>query len=175
MQPAWMTRVPSPIAVRATASKSARSGCTRQPQSERSSVSIPTILHRRSSPSMEKTRLWFAVAALLLLFGTRAGAQSTIRGSVVDSVSREVLVGANVYLPGTALGSVTDREGRFQIERVPPGAHIVRASYIGYRSRDVRLTVTSAETSITFRLPPDVLEGSEVVVTAQRRGQVAAI
>jgi TonB-dependent receptor len=124
---------------------------------------------------MEKTRLLFIAASLLLVFNTRAGAQSTIVGTVVDSVSREVLVGANVYLPGTALGGVTDREGKFRIPYVVQGVHTVRASYIGYRTRDLQLNVTSAETSVVFRLGPDVLEGSEVVITGQRLGQVAAI
>jgi TonB-dependent receptor len=124
---------------------------------------------------MEKTRLLYIAAVLLLLLSARAGAQSTIQGTVRDSVTHEVLVGANVYLPGTALGGVTDREGRFQIARVPVGTHAVRASYIGYRTRDMRINVTSMDTSIVFLLFPDVLEGKEVVVTGQRRGQVAAI
>jgi len=123
---------------------------------------------------MEKTRL-VVIAALLVLLGSEARAQSTIWGTVTDSISRDVLVGANVYLPGTAMGGVTDREGRFRIERVPSGAHLVRASYIGYRTREMRIVTTSADTSILFRLAPDVIEGSEVVVTGQRKGQVAAI
>jgi TonB-dependent receptor len=123
---------------------------------------------------MEKTRLLF-IAALLVLLVSGASAQSTIWGTVTDSVSRDALVGANVYLPGTALGGVTDREGRFRIERVPAGTHVLRASYIGYRTRDLRITLGAADTSIVFRLSPDVIEGSEVVITGQRRGQVAAI
>ncbi|HTY57277.1 MAG TPA: carboxypeptidase-like regulatory domain-containing protein, partial [Bacteroidota bacterium] len=102
-------------------------------------------------------------------------AQVTLRGSVSDSVTHETLVGANVYIPGTALGGVTDREGQFTIARVPAGSRTLRASYIGYRSRDIAIDVGTGDLTVNFRLVPDVIQGAEVLVTAQMKGQVAAV
>jgi TonB-dependent receptor len=118
------------------------------------------------------------LSALLLIVSAAcslAAAQSTLRGSVIDSLTGEVLVGANVYLPGTALGGVTDREGRFTIPHVTPGTVTVRASYIGYRMREMKMVLADRDTILVFRMTPDVLEGEEVVVTGQMRGQIAAI
>ena len=101
--------------------------------------------------------------------------QLTIRGSVTDSVTHDALLGANVYIPGTAFGCVTDREGKFLISRIPVSVRTVRASYLGYKTRDIPLSEGINDITVNFRLVPDVIEGSEVVVTGQMRGQVAAI
>lgn len=116
-------------------------------------------------------------ALLMILFAGSSFTigQTTVRGSVTDSLTREALVGANVYLPGTALGAVTDREGRFIITHIPAGSHTLRASYLGYRTSDVHIEASGEELTLSFVLVPDVLEGEEVVVTGQMRGQVAAI
>ncbi|MGB2866835.1 MAG: TonB-dependent receptor [Bacteroidota bacterium] len=102
--------------------------------------------------------------------------QATVQGSVLDSVTNDPLIGANAFLVGTALGSVTDREGKYQIVRVPEGTHTLRISYIGYQPREIPVTVKGDEIKvIDARLVAYVIEGSEVVVTGQLRGQVAAI
>ena len=121
-----------------------------------------------------KTPIPVFVVILLALPGALL-AQGTLRGTVVDSVTHEQLVGVNVFLVGTALGDATDREGEFVIARIPPGRFTVRASCIGYHSKDVEAVFAGTDTNLTFRLLPDVLEGQEIVVTAQARGQIAAI
>lgn len=46
----------------------------------------------------------------------------SIAGIVVDSATREPIVGANVFLPGTTVGAATDADGRFLIRSlVYPG------------------------------------------------------
>ena len=49
------------------------------------------------------------IFVLVLTLPLGAAAQVTLRGTVTDSLTHETLVGANVYLPGTAFGGVTDR------------------------------------------------------------------
>ncbi|MFA6744081.1 MAG: carboxypeptidase-like regulatory domain-containing protein, partial [Candidatus Neomarinimicrobiota bacterium] len=58
----------------------------------------------------------------LLIFGLVFGLMtniaypaSIIRGTVSDSQTARNLVGANVFLVGTALGSATDIEGNYRI------------------------------------------------------------
>ncbi len=123
---------------------------------------------------MKRTRpaiLFLLIVAPSLLF-----AQGTIRGTVVDSTTHDVLVGANVHLIGTAYGGITNLEGQYVVSSIPAGSYRLRVSYVGYKSRERDVTIRAGE-SITFNasLPADVIEGSEVVVTGQARGQVAAI
>jgi hypothetical protein len=58
----------------------------------------------------------------------------TISGYVFDRETKEPLIGANIVLGGSKLGTATDIEGFFSIENVPPGKYSLQFSYIGYRS-----------------------------------------
>lgn len=103
-------------------------------------------------------------------------AQGVLRGSVVDSLTKETLIGANVYFDRTAIGGTTDREGQFRIPSIPPGEYRLKVSYIGYRARDLSVRIAQGDNGpLRITLLPDAVEGEEVVVTAQMRGQTEAI
>ncbi len=118
------------------------------------------------------------VSSLLvfLMFPVFAFAQATVSGVILDKSSGEPLIGANVYVTGSAFGGVSDLYGKFRIVNIPDGAYKVRISYISYTSQTVDVTVKkNADVALSIQLAPEVLQGDEVVITAQRRGQVAAI
>ncbi|HEY4612193.1 MAG TPA: carboxypeptidase-like regulatory domain-containing protein, partial [Bacteroidota bacterium] len=110
------------------------------------------------------------VVVPLTVFG-----QGVVQGVVTDSLDNTVLIGANVFLVGTSLGNATDREGKFRITAIPAGAYTLRVSYLGYRSKDFEITVGAEEVMVNASLAPEILQAGEVLVTAQARGQVAAI
>ena len=112
----------------------------------------------------------------LLLLSTSVFAQGTLRGVITDSLDKSPLVGANVFLVGTALGNSANLEGVYHIERIPAGQYTMRVSYIGYVTRTLALEVQNDRTlSFNVSLRPDILQGEEVVVTGQAFGQAAAI
>lgn len=103
-------------------------------------------------------------------------AQNVIRGCVTDSQSSQPLVGANVFLVGTALGSATNIEGNYRIESVPEGTYVLRVAYIGYADQEVPVTVLKGKPQvINFELGAIVIRGAEVIVQGQAVGQAAAI
>jgi Outer membrane receptor for ferrienterochelin and colicins len=57
-----------------------------------------------------------------------------IKGTVIDKNTRAPLEFINVTVIGLNKGGVTDAEGRFTIEQVPPGIYRLRATAIGYKS-----------------------------------------
>lgn len=67
-----------------------------------------------------------------------------ITGTVIDATTKEPIVGANVVILGTSLGTSTDPDGRFDIRRVPLGTVGVRASLIGYLPTTVTDLVVTA-------------------------------
>ena len=119
------------------------------------------------------SKMW--VPALLLISNSLL-AQGTLRGVVSDSVGNSPLVGANVFLIGTALGGVTNLEGEYRIDRVPAGDYTLRFSYLGYATKQIKVTVSNNKTLATdAALAPQLIEGGVIVVTGQAVGQTAAI
>ena len=78
---------------------------------------------------------------------------STINGTVNDSNTGKPLVGANVFLKATSLGTATHSDGTYQIFNVGPGEYILQSSYIGYVSKEVEIKITSRQVvKIDFEL-----------------------
>ncbi len=100
----------------------------------------------------------------------------TIHGVISDAVTGEALPGATVLLKGTSLGASTDLNGSYSIFNVPQGSYTLRVSYVGYRTKQIRVWVGSGEKLVEdVKLEAVGVKGKTVVVTAQARGQNAAI
>lgn len=119
--------------------------------------------------------VWFW-SCLLLLGALPAWAQGTIYGVVTDSLTGDVLPGANVYLVGTGKGSATDIEGRYRITNIPPGTYTLRVSYLSYQTKNLSVHLQGAETILLdIALVPEAIGGQEVIIVGQALGQIAAI
>ena len=55
---------------------------------------------------------------------------SKINGTVKDSKTGKPLVGANVFLKATSLGTATSSDGTYQISNVGPGEYILQSSKV---------------------------------------------
>lgn len=125
------------------------------------------------------TRYKMYAAAFLVMVAlptetTRA--QGILRGVVVDSVSREPLIGVNVLVLGTSLGASTDVNGDYRIAGISPGANRIRVSYVGYHPRFLDFAMaTETDMKLDIALSADVIQAEEVIVTAQLKGQLGAI
>lgn len=123
-----------------------------------------------------KSRTFRIAALFMFLFTTSIWAQGTLKGVVIDSLTSQPLVGANVFVIGTSLGSATDIEGEYKITRIPAGPFKLKVSYIGYESKEFDLSIQDNRTlEFHVGLVLEVLEGNTVVITAQALGQAAAI
>ncbi|WP_195529012.1 carboxypeptidase-like regulatory domain-containing protein, partial [Phocaeicola massiliensis] len=71
--------------------------------------------------------------------------QKTIKGTVVDETG-EPIIGANVVEKGTTNGVITDFNGEFTLN-VPLNC-TVQVSYIGYVTKDIKITSTTNNLSI---------------------------
>ena len=99
-----------------------------------------------------------------------AGTTGKISGTVKDSQTGEMLVGANVIIVGTTFGASTDIDGTFFIINVPPGEYTVRSSSLGYAAvsqTKVRVDIDQT-TELNFSLTQEVIQSEEVIVVAQR-------
>ena len=124
--------------------------------------------------NMSKTLSYFFV---ILITVTNAFSQnSSIKGTVSDSLNGNMLVGANVYVVGTSLGAATDDEGSFFIKNITPGSYKIKVSYIGYISNEIELDLSESKIyDQNFYLNYTTIEGKTVQVSAQAKGQMDAI
>lgn len=127
--------------------------------------------HQRFSISRSMSvRLISFLLLICLPAGLLAGVTGKIAGKVVSAETGDPLPGANVVIAGTSLGASTDMEGDYYVINLRPGTYSVSASMMGYQSvitQNVKVIVDHTVT-VDFSLPTTVLEGSEVVVTADR-------
>lgn len=99
-----------------------------------------------------------------------ASVTGKIKGRVIDEETGDPIVGVNVLLEGTYLGASTDLSGEYYILQIPPGNYTLRFSMIGYQAygvQDVRVLV-DLTTTLNAGLRPQILEGDDVLVTADR-------
>ena len=82
---------------------------------------------------------WLWVFALLLSSASLALAQTTVSGTITDGDNDETLIGANVIVPGTSIGTATDFDGNFELT-VPEGTTQLAVSYAGYQTQTIDLT-----------------------------------
>ena len=124
---------------------------------------------------MKKTLIASSLLLMALMPHMLLG-QGILRGAVTDSLTKSPMIGANVFIVGTGLGCATDVDGQYKILGIPTGTHSLKVSSIGYAPKEVQLIVTSGTpVQMNFQLSPTVIQGQEVVITAQMRGQVAAM
>ena len=70
----------------------------------------------------------------ITLFG---GVTGKVSGKISDQSTGEPLIGANVMLVGSSLGSATDVNGMYHILNVPPGYYDLKVNMIGYGDKTV--------------------------------------
>ncbi len=113
--------------------------------------------------------LFIALIAFLGLASTAHAQSGSIAGMVVDATTGETLIGANVIIEGTSIGSTTDLDGQFTIKNIEPGFHDLVFSYIGYQAKTVRNVevARNERTRIDLALSPEAVGMDEVVIEAR--------
>ena len=112
------------------------------------------------------------VALSLLILTSSAFAQlgvGKISGKILDTDTREPLIGANIIVLNTNLGAATDIDGNYFILNITPGTYNVKVSYVGYAPKTIQgvrivanLTYElNVDLSTDFTLPEIVVEDTK--------------
>ena len=113
---------------------------------------------------------------IFILLNIGFSQSSFLIGTIKDSKSQKPLVGANVFLIETSLGTASIDDGSYQISNVSPGVYILKVTYIGYESKEIEISIPTGETlSQDLELDYKSIEGETIEVTVQARGQMDAI
>ncbi|WP_299984506.1 TonB-dependent receptor [uncultured Pontibacter sp.] len=121
-----------------------------------------------------------AALLLLLLFSTPLtvlGQQltQTIRGKIIDKESQEPLIGATVAILtiDPPMGTTTDINGTFRLDKVPVGRHTLRISYLGYEEQVLPelLLGSGKELVLNIGLSESFRKLQEVVISAEQQSK----
>jgi len=112
------------------------------------------------------TSALFLIAGLFSLLPAQNG---IIRGNVYDQDSGEPIIFGNVRIAGTNRGANTDLDGFFSFADLPAGNYTLVATYLGYDSTAVSVTLKAGAISYQrIFLKPGAVDLATVDVSASR-------
>ena len=112
------------------------------------------------------TLQWAVLPIVLLLFAAAATAQTKISGMVSDQESGEPLIGVNISVKGKLTGTITDFDGKYELNTSAAPPFTLVFSYTGFASQEVN--VTGGQTTVDVKMEAQSILTSEVVVSASR-------
>jgi len=118
-----------------------------------------------------RARVAAALATLLLLGGLTVPAEAqvgSLTGRVTDERTGEPLSGVSIVLEELQRGDVTNVDGRFRLENLPPGTYTLRASRPGFTTDTTPVSLTAGENERNLELVQDLIALDAIVVTGQQ-------
>lgn len=119
----------------------------------------------------------WSLVAMILMMCSYTFAQRTITGTVTDQETGDPLIGANILVVGTSVGTVTDLDGTYSLN-VPEGSNQLEFSYTGYAAQRITLgdsDVVNVALSAGELLEEVVVVGYGTVKKNDATGAVVAI
>ncbi|MFQ5690293.1 MAG: SusC/RagA family TonB-linked outer membrane protein [Gemmatimonadota bacterium] len=106
------------------------------------------------------------VAWLFIGAGSAIAQQGAVAGTVTDAESFKPVAGAQVFIMGTDIGTLTGENGTYRLTGVQAGQVQVVLRLIGYRSATKTVTVQPGQTTtVDFQAAQTALRLQELVVT----------
>ena len=83
------------------------------------------------------TIVWFTISRRSPVSApTAPNGEMTVAGTVISSADNQPIVGANIYVEGTNVGTTTDAGGNYKLT-VPASAKTVTVSFLGYDTKKI--------------------------------------
>ena len=85
-------------------------------------------------------------------------AQTTVSGTITDASNKEPLIGVNILVRGTVLGTTTDINGDFNLNVSPAPLITLVITSVGFERQEVEITQSNQQgLNIQLKLPLEVL------------------
>ena len=113
-----------------------------------------------------KRKFMLLLTCLFIGIGLVTAQVTKVTGTVISAEDGLPVVGASILVKGTAVGTVTDMDGKFQLPNVPSSAKTLVISFIGMQSQELPIKQT-----MNVILKPDTETLEEVVVLGYGSGK----
>ena len=103
-----------------------------------------------------------------ILFG---GTTGKLSGTLIDKETGEPLIGCNIIIEDTYLGTSSNEKGEYALLNIPPNTYSIRFEMIGYKKlvNEGVTIISDKTTSLNGELVSSVIAGEEVVVVAEKK------
>lgn len=106
------------------------------------------------------------ITLTILLITNFGFAQNEITGKILDSQTKETLMGVSVVITGTTKGIITDASGLFQYQS-DKEIDSLTISYVGYEIMTVKY-----QQNMIISMKPSLIQLNQVIISANRDEQV---
>lgn len=138
---------------------------------------------RKRGTTFKSVKRKTILLSLLLMFITINTSAQKISGTVIDGKNKDPLIGAVVEITGTDYKTVTDIDGKFEIDGLKNSTYSLKVKYVGYKTQEIDGVQTKTSSSknndneFIVKMKADEQQLKDVVVTGvQRRNtEVAAL
>ena len=113
-----------------------------------------------------KRKFMLLLTCFFIGIGLVTAQVTKVTGTVISEEDGLPVVGASILVKGTAVGTVTDMDGKFQLPNVPSSAKTLVISFIGMQSQELPIKQT-----MNVILKPDTETLEEVVVLGYGSGK----
>ena len=109
---------------------------------------------------------FFIACAISTSYSQKGG----LTGVITDSISKDEMIGAKVFLLETEFRTMADIYGVYRFENVPVGKYQLEVSYNGYKTLQREITIKAGEiTTVNIDIQEDVTDVEGINVVAARK------
>ncbi len=123
-------------------------------------------MKEKSEIGNRKSEMIWGLILLFLLMWTGAAGQQVLRGRVIDAEIKSAIIGGNVFVVETAIGTATDYNGRFEL--IIPDTGFLKITHIGYLDFTINLDSIKKKEIFVELIPNGDWLFHEFIVTAPR-------
>ena len=108
----------------------------------------------------------------LLITGFVFAQQSSIKGTITDIKTGELIIGATVYLKPFKKGKgvTTDFNGNYLLNNISKGTYILHISYIGFETIEEQITIDKKENMVkNYTIEEGLFELQDVEIVGRKR------
>ena len=108
-----------------------------------------------------------ALSAILFIgVGNVAAQQGAVTGTIADAETLQPVAGAQVFVSGTVIGTLSGAQGTYRLEGVPVGQATITVRLIGYKELSQTVTVQAGQVATAdFAVEQTALKLQDIVVT----------
>lgn len=114
-------------------------------------------------PSLLRTRSLRPILLFMLVYCAIPLSAQVLRGVVLDKADGQPLIGATVVLKGTTTGTITDLDGRFELNAGVDLPFTLVISFVGYAAQEVAVNDLRQEVRVRLGTDQVLLKEAEVI------------